>query len=168
MKYDVATINQLFRLLYNPSGPDEVEYMMNEANMEEVSRAICKSEGTWWTIVMDEHVDYPSKHLQQNMKVWHHFICGRLMSTMHTSEVTKERAMLLYGVQKGLKINVSEWINSNIHYTVEQGSRGIPYPTLLTELIASHEIDTISQKVLQPKGLLNPKAIEHIVTLDLQ
>ena len=46
MKYDATTINQLIRLPYNPSGLDEVEYMMNEANIEEVSRAICKSGGT--------------------------------------------------------------------------------------------------------------------------
>ena len=40
------------------------------------------------------------------------------MPTMHTSEVTKEQAMLLYGIQKGLKINVGGWINSNICHTI--------------------------------------------------
>ena len=40
VKHDMATINHLLRLSYKPSGPDEVEYMMNKANMEEVSRAI--------------------------------------------------------------------------------------------------------------------------------
>ena len=38
----------------------------------------------------------------------------------------------------------------------------------LTELITSHRIDTIGHEVLQPKGPLNPKAIEHIVTLELR
>ena len=89
VRYDVGMINHLFRLSYNPSGPDEVEYLMNLANMEEVSSAICKSGDTWWTIVRDEHAHFPSKDLQQNMKVWHHFICGRLMPTMPTYEVTK-------------------------------------------------------------------------------
>ena len=31
VKYDAATINQLLRLPYNPSGLDEVEYRMNKA-----------------------------------------------------------------------------------------------------------------------------------------
>ena len=44
VRYDVGTINQLFRLPYNPSGPNEVDYLMNSANMEEVSNAICKNE----------------------------------------------------------------------------------------------------------------------------
>ena len=119
VKYDAATINHLLRLPYNPSGPDVVECWMNEANMEEVSRAICKSKGTQWKIVRDEHAHFPSKDLQQNMKVWHHFIYGILMPTLHTSEVTKERAMLLYGIQMGLKINLGGWINSNICHTVK-------------------------------------------------
>ena len=42
VRYDAATINQLFRLPYNPSGPDEVDYLMNSANMEEVRNVICK------------------------------------------------------------------------------------------------------------------------------
>ena len=94
----MGTINQLLCLPYNPSGPDEYDYLMNSANIEEVSNEICKSEGTRWTIVRDEHTHFPSKDLQQNMKVWHHFICGRLAPTMHTSKVTKERAMLLYNI----------------------------------------------------------------------
>ena len=64
VKYDVVTINQLLWLPYNPSDPNEVKYMMNKANMEEVSRAICKSGGTQWTIVRDEHAHFPSKDLQ--------------------------------------------------------------------------------------------------------
>ena len=76
--------------------------------------------------------------------------------------------MLLYGISKGLKINVGRWINSNNGHTVRQGSGGILHPTLLTELIASHGIDTTGHEVLQPKGPLNPKAIECIVTLELR
>ena len=61
---------------------------------------------------------------------------------LYTSEVMKHRALLFYGIKKGLKINVRGWINSNIRYAIKQGSGGIPHPTLLIELIASHGIDT--------------------------
>ena len=76
--------------------------------------------------------------------------------------------MLLYGIKKGLKINVGGWINSNIHHTIRQGPGGIPHPKLLIELIASQGIDTKSQEVLQPKSLLKLKAIKWIVTLELR
>ena len=125
VRYDTGTINKLFCLPYNPSGPDELDYLIDSTNMEEVSNEICKK-GTRWTIVRNKHTHFLSKDLQHNMKVWHHFIYGRLVPIMHTSEVTQERAMLLYGIKKGLKINVGGWINSNIRHTIRQGSGGIP------------------------------------------
>ena len=63
VRYVAGTINQLFRLSYNPSGPNKVDYLMNSTNMEEVNNAICKSWGTRWTIVRDEHAHFPSKDL---------------------------------------------------------------------------------------------------------
>ena len=52
VKYDTRTINQLFRLPYNPSGLDKLDYLIDSANMEEVSIEISKG-GTRWTIVKD-------------------------------------------------------------------------------------------------------------------
>ena len=165
MRYDAGTVNQLFHLQYTPISPDELDLLMESANMEAVSNEICRR-GTRWNIVRNEHADFPSKGLHQNMKVWHDFICGRLVPTLHTSEVTKKRALPLYGIKKGLKINVGRCNISNIRHTIQQGYRGIPHPTLLTELIMSQDIDTTGQEVLQPKSPLNPKAIERIVTLE--
>ena len=102
------------------------------------------------------------------MKVWHHFICSQLIPTLHTLEVMKERALLLYGIKKSLKINVGGWISVNIHHAIQQGSDGILHPTLLIELIVSHGINTIGHEVLQPKSPPSPKAIEWIVTLELR
>ena len=74
------------------------------------------------------------------------------MSTMHLSEVTKEQAVLLYGIQMGLKINVARWIQANINHAIRQGSGGIPHPTLLTELIIAHGIDTMGLKCYNQRG----------------
>ena len=123
---------------------------------------------TNWNIVRGEHAHFPSNDLHQNMKVWHHFKCGRLVPTLHNSEGMKERALLLYGIKRGLKINVGGWISANILHAIRQGSEGIPHPTQLTDLIASHGINTTGQEVLQPKSPLNPKAIKRIMTLELR
>ena len=102
------------------------------------------------------------------MKVWHYFICARLMPTMHLSEVTKERSVLLYGILMGKKINVGRWVQLIINHAIRQGSGGIPHPTLLTELIAAHGIDTTGVEILQPKGPLHQKAIERIMIHELR
>ena len=47
VKYDTVTINNLLRLQYNPTGLDEVEYLLNDdANMIEVTKVICWSRRT--------------------------------------------------------------------------------------------------------------------------
>ena len=70
VKCNAATINHLRRLQYNPTDPDEVKYLLNkDSNMVEVTKVICQSKGTQWTIVRDEHTHFPSKDLQQHTKV---------------------------------------------------------------------------------------------------
>ena len=64
VKFDTTTINNLLRLQYNPTDPDEVEYLLNDsANMADITRVICQSRGTQWTIVKDKHAHFPSKDL---------------------------------------------------------------------------------------------------------
>ena len=142
VRYDAGTVNQLLHLQYTPHGPDELE-LVESTNMEEISNEIYGGV-TKWNIVRGEHAHFPSKDLHQNMKVWHHFIYGQLVSMLHTLKVMKERGLLLYRIKKGLKINVGGWINTNIWHAIRQGSGGIPHSTLLTELIVCHEINTTS------------------------
>ena len=88
------------------------------------------------------------------------------MPTAHLTEVTRERALFLYGINKGLTINVGHWISANIRHAAQNVSIGIPHPTLVTELIAATSLSTLSQEILQPKNPLNRKAIEWIMRAD--
>ena len=169
VKYDNTTINNLLHLQYNPVGPDDMDVLLNnKANIPMITQAICQSKGTRWTIVRDAHAHFPLNDLHPHMKVWYHFICARLMPTMHLSEVTKERVALLYAILMGKKINVGQWIQHNITHTIRQGSRGIPHPTLLTKLVASHSINIEGAEILQPKVPLNQKVIERIMIHELR
>ena len=43
VKYDTTTINNLLRLQYNPTNPDEVEYLLNDnANMAELTGSFAR------------------------------------------------------------------------------------------------------------------------------
>ena len=77
------------------------------------------------------------------MKIWHHFICARLMPTTHLTEVTKEWTLTLYGIKKGLSINVGHWISGNIRHVAQNLSLGILHLTLITELIAIVGLSTL-------------------------
>ena len=96
------------------------------------------------------------------MKIWHHFICARLMPTTHLTEVTRDRALLLSSIKKGLTINVGHWILGNIIHAAKNVSIGIPHLTLVTELIATVGVSTLNQEILHLKNPLNRKAIAWI------
>ena len=82
------------------------------------------------------------------MKIWHYFICAWLTPTAHLTEVTKERALLLYDIKKGLTINVGHRISTNIRHAALNVSLGIPHPTLVTELIVAADVSTLGQENL--------------------
>ena len=68
VRYDVGTINQLMQLQYTPHGSDEIDSLADLANMEDISAEIYRRL-TKWDIIKGEHAHFPSKDLQQNMKV---------------------------------------------------------------------------------------------------
>ena len=96
------------------------------------------------------------------MKIWNYFICAWLMPTAHLTEVTREQALLLYDIKKGLTINIGHWISANIRHAAQNVSIGILHPTLVTELIAMVGVSTLDQDILQLKNPLNQRAIERI------
>ena len=77
-----------------------------------------------------------------------------------------DRALLLYGIKKGLSINVGQWISGNIRHVTLNVSIGIPHLTLVIELIAAVGVSIFSQEILQPKNPLNHKAIERITRVE--
>ena len=75
VRYDAGMINQLFLLQHTSVGPNEIDVLIESANMEEVSNENCRG-GSRWNIIRNEHPHFPSKDLYQKIKVWHHFICS--------------------------------------------------------------------------------------------
>ena len=104
--------------------------------MDEISQELYGKAVTW-TMVRGTRTSFVTKELQPDMKIWHHFVCARLVPTTRLTEATRDRSLLVYGIKKGLTINVGRWISCNIQHAAQNVSKGIPHPTLITELIAS-------------------------------
>lgn len=92
--------------------------MDSTADLDEVTRHIC-GKVVNWTVVRGTRIAFLTKELETNMKVWYHFICAKLVPTAHLTEVTRERAFLLYAIKKNLSINVGQWISSNIRHVAK-------------------------------------------------
>lgn len=63
------------------------------------------------------------------------------MPTRHLSNVTKERAILLFAITTGLKVDIGIAIQNSIQKTIKgSSSGGLPYPSLLTQLCKREKV----------------------------
>ena len=101
----MGAINVLLKIKSTTCGPDEVAQLDSITNLDEVSRELCDKVVNW-TVVRGTKTTFQTKELQSDMKIWHHFICTRLVPTTHLTEVTRRGHSSFYGIKKGLSINV--------------------------------------------------------------
>ena len=107
IKFDSVTINKFYQIPIPMT--DELVTLANTADMDEAAHEICGKE-VHWTIVNGVRTSFLMKELLTVMKTWHHFLCARLSPNSHLTEVTRERALMLYAISKSLSINVGSWI----------------------------------------------------------
>ena len=101
--FDAATINRHFNiqsLLH-----DDMTNMDSTVDLYKVTKMIY-GEVVNWTVVMGTCTSFLTKESVTDMTIWHHFICAKLIPTSYLTEVTRERALLLYAIAKNLSINV--------------------------------------------------------------
>ena len=73
--------------------------------------------------------------LTEEAKVWFYFISSVLMPSKDLSAMRKEKAILLYALLNGYKINVGKIIEKSILGYSERKCRGmIPHPAIITRL----------------------------------
>ena len=110
--------------------------------LDEVTRTLC-DKVVPWIMVQGARTAFLIKELLFDMKIWHHFICAWLIPTAHLTEVTRDRALLIYDIKEGLTINVGQQISGNNRHAALNVSIGIPHPTLVIELIAAVGVSTL-------------------------
>ena len=161
VNYTAAAINNLQHI--QAPHLDDVMSMDNMTDLDEVSRKIYKKV-VRWTMVRGTQTTFLTKELESNMKIQHYFIYARLVPTIHLTEVTRERALLLYDIKKNLSINVGLWMSSNIRHKAQNVFfLGLSHSTLITKLIAESRVSILGQELLQPKNPLNRHTIERIM-----
>ena len=67
-------------------------------------------------------------------KIWHYFVCTKLLPITNHSVVMKSREALVYAILKDMKIDVGLIIQHLIIHGFEKGIQGFPHPHLITDL----------------------------------
>lgn len=104
--YDRKTINNYYQL---PNYEYE-DYLRNGLGAHDLNIVIAQlyKPGTTWKLRngTDEKTSFSYTELSCYKKAWYSFICSNLMPTRHISDVTKEKAVLLFAIVTKLKIDI--------------------------------------------------------------
>ena len=66
-------------------------------------------------------------------RAWQYFVCQKMMPATHFSDVTADKAVLIYAILRGMSIDVGRVVfDSNIH-TIRK-KLGLYFPSLITQL----------------------------------
>ncbi|GMN21821.1 hypothetical protein TIFTF001_040129 [Ficus carica] len=156
VRFDEETINRHLGLVA-PKEDDLANYTKT-ADMQKVMDTICFKR-TEWNISNGAHATFDSKYLEKNMKVWFNFINARLYPTTHVSECSRERALALFAIATGMRMNVGAIINAAILHAANINNVAFPFPSLLTALFEKAGINTADNAICRPIRALDPNGI---------
>lgn len=133
--YNSQSINNVFRTP-NYDGHNYLELGLRSYNANEIIARLCKPDTTWKTNEFHgEKTSFPQQSLSRYGKAWYAIICSNIMPTHHLSDVTRERAILLFAIVMGLKVDIGALIQDSIKKAIQSNTiSGLPHPSLITHL----------------------------------
>ncbi|KAG9458683.1 hypothetical protein H6P81_003191 [Aristolochia fimbriata] len=109
--YDSCIINMVYQTPWE--GLDDYYTLKDRVTPEEVGAFMCPNRTTW-KMRNDNHISIPKKYLNKEAMVWLYFVCAKLITSLHYSTVTKDRAFLIYAIMKGKTIDIGKVISEGI------------------------------------------------------
>ncbi|MED6188431.1 hypothetical protein PIB30_085904 [Stylosanthes scabra] len=151
-----SNIKRVLKLRKDPI-PNAPSYHERNANkdfrLDQVLEDLCVI-GADWVRHKDGRPHYLRRSdLEPMTKGWYEFICRSILPTTNRSELTVERAALIYSIIIGENINVEEIIVDQIYKFVYKTdvSSSLPFPSIIAALCAHAKIPTILDDTLIPQ-----------------
>ena len=112
VNFSGKAINKFFKLP-NIERDGYTEFIGKQIDYEEILQEIAVP-GTKWKLTNDKPITLPSIGLTKECKAWYYFVGARLMHVRHFSDITKDRAILLYCLVTGKSLDAGKFILSHI------------------------------------------------------
>ena len=130
-----ATINEILELpRFDTNMDDYRHFLSSEIDYNAVRDRICLP-GTQWAMKNGIHQYLPKPAMLRIARAWMYFIAARLLPVKNYSEVTRDRAVLLYAILEGMSIDVGHVIWTNIRQVAHQKTTGgLAHPAVITAL----------------------------------
>ena len=133
-EFSKEEINKLFNLRVQKDG-SKFKKQQKEPEHQKIVDLLTAGKGEWKGTKKTPFKSIARGDLIKETQVWFYFISSILMPSKHLSIVRREKAILLYALLKGYKINVGKIIEKTILSYSESKCRGmIPHPATITRL----------------------------------
>ncbi|XWS44637.1 hypothetical protein CRYUN_Cryun15aG0065300 [Craigia yunnanensis] len=167
VSFDRTTINQYFGV---PNiNNDEYFTAIDDCNFDwdKVVRHLCPK-GTQWKRNHERlSKGFVHSQLHQDSKIWHHFITASLKPTTHLSDVSKDRAGLIWAIMTGKSIDIRFVIQQSIENGIRTFVPLLPHPMLITMLCKNAGVVwTANEEVLQPRRIMDNNFLMKMKDLD--
>ncbi|GMN66801.1 hypothetical protein TIFTF001_035868 [Ficus carica] len=158
-----ATINKVYRLDDVEDEYLEFSKSLDEDQLSEIVKEIYVR-GTEWTKSAHGSISLSRRSLKPGPMIWNHFFKSRRMPSTHDHTVNKDRAILLFAIVEGRKINVGDVISEQIGVCAGRQSGGLWFPSLITSLCLAQCVEVSSEeKKLKPSGPITMTVITRIL-----
>ena len=108
MTFSKEVVNEYFGLPTLGDGEGFIR-VLREIDMATITTTICKP-GIVWKKSGDVFRHFPRKCLLDKFRPWYTFVYANLLPTAHLSDVSRDRAILLYAIMTGASIDVGRVI----------------------------------------------------------
>lgn len=107
ISFTFESINEYYQFEGIDNDKDEfTKYYNNDLNLTKVIKHLYRSGAKWTSWNQYGAVTFPHKELSRYGMAWYMFLCAKLMSSTHLTDVTQERVVLLYAIVTRKSIDV--------------------------------------------------------------
>ncbi|PIM99547.1 hypothetical protein CDL12_27957 [Handroanthus impetiginosus] len=156
INFFARNINSLFG---TPSidTPGEVqEFLQDHPPLDTICELICRDNPQWTLSRLNEPIHFPRTTLTFAADNWLRFVSARLLPSSHTSEVTRECAVMIYAILTDVPFDIGRFLHKSILKSAMGGlTVGLYHPSLITELCARADLERQpGDELLQPDSMI--------------
>ncbi|PIN25885.1 hypothetical protein CDL12_01366 [Handroanthus impetiginosus] len=146
--FSSSTINHLLGALIVDELNDFEAFIQHTPSWETISEVLN---------VHNEPIGVPRFSLTNEAWDWLRFINARLYPSSHLSEVSKDRAVLLYAILTGVPLDIGRYINGAILKSARGGMTvSLYFPSLVTTFCLQEGLENLpGDELIQPDTTIN-------------
>ncbi|PIN17588.1 hypothetical protein CDL12_09769 [Handroanthus impetiginosus] len=155
--FSSSAINHLLGAPIVDEPNDFKAFIQHPLSWETISKVICATPPDWVLNVYNEPVGILHSSLTNEAWDWLRFINARLYPSSYLSEVSKERAVLLYAILTGVPLDIGRYINGAIFKSARGGKTvSLFFPSLITALCHREGLENLpGDELIQPNTTIN-------------